>query len=339
MASFPIDLTNRTHRDAARLAIQSAAAAALMFSLMKAFGMPERFVGVLSAVMVVQPTAGAAISEAKDRFLATIAGAIIGVACLALLPSGYGTAAALALSMLVMNAIAGFREEWRYGVVAAVALALGSDSDIWQTALDRSVAIGAGVVVGALVTLIIWPDKAEDRARRSLREAWQALADYLQNATKRTMGSDQSGNETAKAYRGHMKRARGAVDNVSMADTKHLQSGVDATQNAWSAARFLERIGEEVNAAGDGDLRDCTEKLSNTACGVLHALANGDRPDRSDLSDMNETMERAREHSVGGPGDSGLSQAARGALVFTLGELAEAVRELAHAADPDKAAT
>ena len=65
-----------------------------------------------------------------------------------LLPTGYGTAAAIALSILV-NAVAALRPAWRYGVVAALALALGSESNMLQTAMDRSLSIADLRVSGA----------------------------------------------------------------------------------------------------------------------------------------------------------------------------------------------
>ena len=200
---------------------------------------------------------------------------------------------------------------------------------MWQTALDRSIAIGAGVVVGALVTLVIWPDKSEDRAQRSLCAAWDALAGYLEAAVGRTMGKETSGDDVAARYRDYMRDTRAALDNVKMAETDAIKADVETTESIWSAARFLERIGEEGDPADDGGMRDCVEKLSNAAGNVLRARAKGDSTPQDALDSMNAAVEQARAYNP--PSDTGdeLARAAHGALVFTMGELAEAVRRLA----------
>ena len=333
MASFSLDLNKRTHRDAARLAIQSAVAAAAMFALMKALDMPERFVGVLSAVMVVQPSAGAAISEAKDRFLATIMGAVIGVGCLILLPSGYGTAAALALSMLVMNAVAGFRSEWRYGVVAAVALALGSEQDAFQTALDRSLAIGVGVVLGALVAFIVWPEKAEDRTRRSLKEAWRALADYLEQTVRKVTGEQAKDEHPVRPYRQPLTAAMRAVEDVSFADTGALERQLTATRSVASLTQFLDRIGDEAGPAKDGALRESVHRATEAASDVLRALAQDEPPPEAAFDTLTEALRAAREaqSDISDADRRDLTGSARGALAFTLGELKDALLELREA--------
>ena len=338
MATFSLDLDKRAHRDAARLAIQSAVAAAAMFALMKALDMPERFVGVLSAVMVVQPSAGAAISEAKDRFFATIIGAVIGVVCLTLLPAGYGTAAALALSMLVMNAIAGFRTEWRHGVVAAVALALGSEQDALQTALDRSLAIGVGVVLGALVAFVVWPDKAEDRTRRSLKEAWHALSDYLEQTVAKVTGEQTEDKGPIRHYRKPLTAAMRAVEDVSFADTGALKRQLTATRSVASMTQFLDRIGNEAEPARDGALRESVHRATEAASKVLRALAQDEVPPEAAFETLTEALQAAREAQSDIPDSErrDLTGSARGALAFTLGELDEALRELRDAVSQTK---
>ena len=148
---LPFETSQREMKDAARLAMQSAVAAAATYLAMQVIGMPEKFVGILSAVLVIQPSVGNTMGEAWDRVAATLIGSAIGAACLLLLSGAYATAGALALSMLVINAVAGFRPEWRYGAVAAVALSLGAESDLWQTTQDRALAIGLGALIGIVV--------------------------------------------------------------------------------------------------------------------------------------------------------------------------------------------
>lgn len=143
---------------------------------MKFIGMPEKFVGVLFGALVINQGIGSTLSCAWKRVAATVMGAAIGCLCLWALPGGYGTAVALGITLFVMSAIAGLFPQWQYGVVAAVALALGSDSDLVKTSMDRTLAIGLGVVVGSISSLIIWPQKSPTRADAFIRDALNASA-------------------------------------------------------------------------------------------------------------------------------------------------------------------
>ncbi|NTZ41990.1 hypothetical protein G7A66_02550 [Altererythrobacter sp. SALINAS58] len=322
-----IDISKGELRDATRLAFQSALAAAIMFSLMKATGMPERFIGVLSAVMVIQPTAGAAMSEAKDRFVSTVVGAAIGFACLTLMPSGYGTAAALALSMLAINFVAGFKSEWRYGTVAAVALALGSDSDVMQTAIDRSLAIGVGVVIGTLVSLIVWRESSEKRAMRHLRRAMNALADYVDQAIDRVGDKDKSDKDARRNYDENISAARDASSSIHMNDSAFYDDQIDNVDQIWGAARFINRIGKEDDSFGE-ELIDKIDAIKKNSCKVLTALGNEESPESGTLNEIDKDVKEARAVALGGEGEGNFHHAAKGALIFTLGQLADALRDL-----------
>ncbi len=322
-----IDISKGELRDATRLALQSALAAAIMFSLMKVTGMPERFIGVLSAVMVIQPTAGAAMSEAKDRFVSTLVGAAIGFACLALMPSGYGTAAALALSMLAINFVAGFKPEWRYGTVAAVALALGSGSDVMQTAIDRSLAIGVGVVIGTLVSLIVWRESSEKRTMRHLRGAMDALAGYVDRATDRVGDRSSSDEDLRGDYTASISDAREASAAIHMNDSAFYDDQIDNVDQIWGAARSIDRIGKADDSFGE-ELIDRIDAVSRNSCKVLTALGNGEQPDYGILDDIDRGVQEARDLALNDEGRGDLHHAAKGALVYTLGQLADALRNL-----------
>ncbi|MGJ8634164.1 MAG: hypothetical protein ACSHX7_09615, partial [Luteolibacter sp.] len=62
--------SKRQLRDASRLAIQAAIASAVLFIVMKTLNMPEKFVGVLSTVLVLSPGVGGTLASAWKRFAA-----------------------------------------------------------------------------------------------------------------------------------------------------------------------------------------------------------------------------------------------------------------------------
>ena len=327
------DFRDTDVQDALRLALQSAVAGAAMFALMKAFAMPERFVGVLSAVMVIQPSAGAALSEGKNRFLATIVGALIGLACLIALPGGYGTVAALAISMFVMNYIAGFRADWRYGVVAAVALALGSESDATQTAIDRSIAIGVGVALGSVVALVVWPEFAEKRTRRYLTRALNACADYLSGSVKGAAGQNVDLDRTARSYRDSIEAADGACEAISFNDADGYRARVRAVKNLWIATAFIQRVAEDSDPAREGELKDHVASLRAQTCDIARDLAGDERVSGDRFDDARSQLEKARAYvGTAAAGSDALDESAQGALVFGLGEIIDSLEDYSDAA-------
>ena len=78
LEKIPFDVSKEKVRDAFRLALQSSISAVITYSLMQSFGLPEIFVGVLSAVLVVEPSIGNTFNQAQGRIVATIVGSAIG---------------------------------------------------------------------------------------------------------------------------------------------------------------------------------------------------------------------------------------------------------------------
>lgn len=324
------DISRRELRDASRLALQSAVAAAAMYSFMLAAGLPEKFVGILSAVLVVQPSVGTTLGQAWDRVAATLVGCLIGGACLYLLPDGYGTAAALALSMLAMNALAGFRPSWRYGVVAAVALALGSDGEVLTTAIERSMSIGIGVLIGIAVCLIVWPERSTTRASRFLRSALNAAADSLHHALASAgVDSDRATTVARSRYLNDIREAREAIDSVRIADNDKLKRELDAVERFHHAVVLLNRLGEKT----DDITRDREAMLEpirtirEASCEVARDLADGGRGDPSKLETMRGSLTELRE-MVAGHDDDATSHEFRNALVFALDEIEDSIQSL-----------
>lgn len=330
MLSLSDKISKREARDAARLAIQSAAAAAAMFSIMEATGLPEKFVGVLSAVLVVQPSIGNTLVKAWERFAATLVGCLIGAACLVLMPDGYGTAGALALSMLAMNAVAGFRPGWRYGVVAAVALALGSDTDILSTALDRSIAIGIGVLVGVIVSLIIWPDSADKRAARYLRSALRAAADCLDQAIGAAASDEPSDlSDDRSRYLSAIGSARDAAANIRFSDREPVRSRIRTVERFYHAVLILERVTDErVNLTqGIDELVEPIRTIRACSCEIARGVADGEFGHDERVASIGEALKTLRDRVVRG-GDDPYRHEYRNALLFGLDEIEDSVRQL-----------
>lgn len=331
------DLTQQKPWDAAHLAVQSATAAVAVFVAMQALGMPEKFVGVLSAVLVIQPSVGNTIVEAGDRVVATIVGSIVGVICLFLLPYGYGTAIALAVTMLVINAAAGFRPDWRYGVVAGVALALGSEQNAMQTAQERSLAIALGAFIGVAVSVVVWPDTASKRANRHINSALFAAAEMLDRLIGHAAGNAEPDDVQGirQRFGAALSSARQAADGIRFADSRAVEDRIEQTQRLHQSLTTIERVSQARRQAGiedNAELSEAIETVRKEACEAVLSLAREGRLDEGELDNVIEAVERAKDT----PRNSErIASMLDNALVFALGEVTLSLRNLKRAFEED----
>mgnify|MGYP004115343009 CR=1 FL=1 len=73
---------------------------------------------------------------------------------------------------------------------------------------------------------------------------------------------------------------------------------------------------------------DRIDAVSRNSCKVLTALGNGEQPDYGILDDIDRGVQEARDLALNDEGRGDLHHAAKGALVYTLGQLADALRNL-----------
>lgn len=315
-------------RDAARLAVQSAASAAIVFVLMHSLGLPEVYIGVLTAVLIVEPSIGSTLGQASDRFLATLVGSLIGLVCLLLLPDGYGTAAALALSMLVINAVAAFKPGWRYGVVAAVAISLGAESDALQTAMDRGIAIALGIAVGTVVSLVLWPDAAETRAERYLRAAISAIGRRMTAAVEGArLSADEDDAAERRQYHDNISNARSAAEAIRFADGDTVREKIETVSRLYNSVLIVNRVAESSDGviSSNEAFQQNIENIRRCGSELVEALVQGDTDQDQRLERIGDAISAIRKMAAhSGPGDHVLQDV----LVFGLEQLAADLHSL-----------
>lgn len=335
------DLSQQEMWDAAHLAVQSAVAAVAAFVLMRAFGLGETFVAVLSAVLVIQPSVGNTLVEAGDRVLATVVGSVAGVICLFMLPYGYGTAIALAITMLVINAIAGLRPNWLYGVVAGVALALGSEQHAMETAQERAIGIAFGAFVGVGVSLLVWPDTASRRASRQVNTALRVAARMLDKLMAKGDQPTAEGRKEAQAHAKQLRArfetalgaARQAADGIRLADGHSIRNRIEQVQRLFQSLILLERVlraRREADISGNETLGSAIEDVRSSASKALMSLVDEGRLPDKQLSDVVDHVEGAKETPRT---DDRVASMLDNAFVFALSELALSLRNLQRAFD------
>lgn len=336
MNLFGKDIEKADLRDALRLGLQSAVAAAAMFATMETFDLDERFVGILSAVLVVRPSIGGTIGSAKQRFAATLVGTLIGLACLYVLPWGYGTVASLALSMMVMNFIAGLWSEWQYGVVAAVALALGAEQNAIETGQARAIAIGLGSALGVVTTLVVWPDSAKSRAERHLRRSLKAISARMGSVIEALEKDGSGDDEDARdSYHGAIHDAREAADGIRFQDASNVRERIDYAEQLYNSVLILKRLAAECQdlTNEDGEFGERIGVIRDLGCRIIDDLAGDSPSDKDHLRDLQEQLDEMRDSASSRENTS--REIHRSALLFGFDEVEDCLRKLLESHDDE----
>ena len=267
-------------RDVIRRAAQSAVAASVTYLVMSSLGLQEMFLGIISAVLIITPSVGGTMGADFTRLQATIVGSLISLACLAVLPDTWNTAAALALSLLVVGGVAGIRPDWSYGAVAAIGIALPSDASIYETAGWRALAIAVGAATGVLVSLVVWPDRAESRFERHFRTALRATATRLSDALEAATAEreDAAPPDHVSEYHKAVQEAQDALQAVKLADRAGMQRRLEVLRRLYNSVIILDRAAEAdiVSTSQNRKLAEQIRDLRRDTCAVLTALAEGE---------------------------------------------------------------
>lgn len=324
---LPAEITRDASRDALRQALQSALAAATIFLIMKAFNLPETFLAVLSAVLVVDRSIGNTMSNAKGRVLATVVGSAIGFVFVSFIPFGYGTVVSLMVTMFVMNAIASFKPSWRYGVVAAVAISLGAESDALQISLDRLIAIGIGISVGLLVTAIVWPEKASTRAKKHLRKALNNACDRFKISLHNIQSEDKDeADSIANDFYSNLGNTKEAAKTIKFGDQGHIKELIDATEKLYNSILILHRVEDSTETTlldeGDESMKNASE-LNDQTCDIISSLINKNHVVDQKFKDMAALIERIKGNVLSH--DDSKNQIYRYTFVFAIEEIYESL--------------
>lgn len=300
---LPFGLTPSQLKGALRLALQSAFAAIGAYGLLQALGIPEVFVGVLSAVLVVGPSIGNTFSEAKGRIVSTLVGSAIGFVLVSFMPWGVGTAVSLGLCMFVINMIAHFKPSWRYGVVAAVAIALGSENNTITMTLNRLISIGIGVTVGIFVSLSVLPDKAEDRARRYLRRALRNASRRFEIAVANTRVAkeeQEDSGETADNFYTNLSYAKGAAQAIKFnKDQSIILQQIENTEKLYNSILIIHRVADQSEKGvsdEEAGIEENAEELKEMACSLIKQLANQEQKQDIDLEEFTQLVQTTQKN-------------------------------------------
>lgn len=226
-------------------------ASLLTYASALAIGLPSPYIGVVTAVIVLQAYVADSLQMAAYRMSGTLVGALISVLILAVNPGGDAyTGLLLFLSLAFCGFLTSYAPQFRMAAITvSIVFLMGVHSDDWTAvAIDRVVEIALGIACAVLVSLVVWPQ----RSSALLRET---LGKYFREAGRRTVAMSGQFLETQRA---------GAAFDASL-DALLVKARDLATKAIAQEARFYPR------AHQDGlSLMTTAERIH----GGLHAMAS-----------------------------------------------------------------
>ncbi|WP_210526503.1 FUSC family protein [Rubellimicrobium arenae] len=320
-------------RDAMRLGLQSAVAAAAAYGIARWVGDVDPFLVIMMAVTSLQRSVGGTMGQAVIRLQSALAGSLLGLACLVLLPSGWGTAVALAVSLFAVGVASALRPLWQLAVVPAVGMSLAGHEDLVDTALVSSAGILMGAALGVVVALAVWPERAESRFERQFRRALRATATRLTDAVEATVepGRTPRVDEHLSAWHEAVWLAQEALSEARFVDRAGMQARLDALRELHDSVTILDRAAEAESPplAVEG-MRGQVMHLRRDACEVLTGMARGEDAGAGQIDDIDATLERLRA-AMEAEAVGGAERETRSALAFGLREVRRTLAALIEA--------
>ncbi|HVG48373.1 MAG TPA: hypothetical protein VM899_09605 [Rubellimicrobium sp.] len=268
-------------RDAARLGMQAGVAGAVAYVVARWLGFVDPFLVIMMAVTGIERSIGGTLGQLMIRLQSALVGSLLGLACLFLLPHGWGTAVALAVGLWFVMGASSLQPSWALGVVPVVGIALGSNQGpLVETAVTTSVGIVAGGVIGVLAAMLVWPDRAEARFERQFRQALRATATRLSDALEATVEEGHAPRvpEHVAAWGEAVWLAQEALASAKFVDREAMQRRLDALRDLHDSVIILDRAtsAELAPAAGE-EMRGPVEALRRRTCEALTGMAKGRR--------------------------------------------------------------
>jgi uncharacterized membrane protein YgaE (UPF0421/DUF939 family) len=159
-----------------RHAVKTAIAGTACFYLAQALRLPEPYWAVISAVIVMASSVGGTLGAAWYRLAGTAIGVTAGAIAFVLAgPQGWAFGIAVAAVILLCGVLRLSAASRLAGVAVAIVMLVGRQRPPWVIAAHRFLEVSLGIVVGVLVTVLVWPERAAARVRQRTGEAFEVL--------------------------------------------------------------------------------------------------------------------------------------------------------------------
>ena len=181
-----------------RFALRMTLAGLVTYGLSQVLHLPQSLWAVLTALIVMQASVGAALKATFERMTGSIGGAVWGGAMAAVLPHAtpISEAFAFALAVAPLAVLAAVKPAYRVAPVTAAILILNtrlSASGPLVSAVERVIEVGLGSVIALLVSLTVFPIRGHNvlaQAAASVLDRMARLMDALGASEFQPMQSD-----------------------------------------------------------------------------------------------------------------------------------------------------
>lgn len=236
------------HRLELGLSLRMTVAGLLAFAVAHFFQVTQAYWAVLTAVIVTQSSLGGSLKATVDRFVSTLIGAGWGVAVTSAVPHPdiVSTGLALAIALIPLSLLVGFRPSYRVAPVTAVIVLFGhaASGGVVDTALDRVFEIGLGSIVALAVALTVTPVRAH---KALYAAAGSALAPMAEQAVT-VLGGVRTKLDPGAVTRLH-DRIRAAIEtaNTTAAEAaRERRSYMSDAPDPEPLVRTLRRVSHDL---------------------------------------------------------------------------------------------
>jgi len=255
-------------RHAARVTAASIAAYVLATSL----GLPQGYWSVISAIIVVQSSIGGTMVAAQERVFGTVLGAAAGgLAAFLRPPTPEGVALALGCALAFTAFFAARRPALRVAPVTAAILVLATASadGSLRLAFERVTEILLGGFIGVIITLTVFPARANHGVLKQCRQVAALLADVHGGTIRRT--TDEAAEQQWVATNARIRATLAAVEK-SVGEAR--REDLAGTYNGLRAAlvRTLWRVRNDVVGMGTTLPDELLHEADNALAACVHRL-------------------------------------------------------------------
>ncbi len=217
-------------------------ASLLTYAAALALGLPSSYIGVVTAVIVLQAYVADSLQMAAYRMSGTLVGALISVLILAVNPGGETyTGLLLFLSLAFCGFLTSYAPQFRMAAITvAIVFLMGVHSEDWRVvAIDRVVEIALGIACAVLVSLLVWPQRSSALLRETLRKYFLQAGRRSVDMTGRFLETQRAGTDSDADLDALLVKAR---DLAAKAIAQEARFYPRAHQDALGLMTAAERV-------------------------------------------------------------------------------------------------
>lgn len=222
-------------------------ASLLTYAAARSVGLPSPYIGVVTAVIVLQAYVADSLQMAAYRMTGTLVGALISLLLLAAAPAGDAQVGLLLFVALVFcGFLTTYAPQFRMAAITvAIVFLMGVGSEDWlAVALDRVLEIALGIACAVLVSLVVWPQRASALLRGTLGEYFMEAGRLAEVLNSEFLEAQRpGGGSSAAALDALLARARELAGKAIAHEARlYPQGGQEAARLMAGAERVRDHL-------------------------------------------------------------------------------------------------